>query len=177
MTTIAGIVLLLTAQTQTIAAPAAPSAATTPIAATLVLPRDTPVELMAMREVSTDKAEPGTPIKLRINKPVLIEGRPIIPIGTPAFGEVTAARDAGGLGKAGTMAARLTHIQLGDTRIPLDGTVSAKGTGAGSTGAAVLLSGVMGLFHRGNNAKIKAGEIITGFVAEDVTLPAPAGTP
>ena len=27
-----------------------------------------------MREVSTDKAEPGTPIKLRINKPVLIEG-------------------------------------------------------------------------------------------------------
>jgi hypothetical protein len=177
MTTIAGIVLLLAGQTQTIATPTVASVESPPIAATLVLPRDTPVELMAMREVSTDKAEPGTPIKLRINKPVLIEGRPIIPAGTPAFGEVIAARDAGGLGKSGTMAARLTHIQFGDTRIPLDGNVSAKGTGAGSTGAAIVLSGLVGLFHRGNNAKIKAGEIIAGFVAEDVTLPPPAVTP
>ena len=43
--------------------------------------------------------------------------------------------------------------------------------------AAIVLSGLVGLFHRGNNAKIKAGEIITGFVAEDVMLPAPAHTP
>lgn len=177
MTMIAGIALLLAGQTQAITTPTASSTETVPIAGTLVLPRDTPVELMAMREVSTDKAEPGTPIKLRLNKPIVVEGRPIIPIGTPAFGEVTAARDAGGLGKSGTMAARLTHIQLGDTRIPLDGNVSAKGTGAGSTGAAIVLSGLVGLFHRGNNAKIKAGEIITGFVAEDVTLPAPAVAP
>lgn len=174
--------LLLAGQSQPVSAPLAAAApgdvpAATSAAATSspspIVPRDTPVELMAMREVSTADAVPGTPIKLRVNKPVVIGGRVIIPAGTPAFGEVTAARDAGGLGKSGVMRARLTHIQLGGTRIPLDGDLTAKGTGAGA-GAALVLAGVVGLFHRGNNAKIKAGEIIAGFVADDVTLPAPA---
>jgi hypothetical protein len=54
--------------------------------------------------------------------------------------------------------------------IPIDGRISSEGSGAGSAGAAVIFSGIAGLFHRGNNAKIKAGEIVNAFVAEDTVL-------
>lgn len=145
--------------------PAAPEAART-----VLLPRDTPVELMAITEVSTATAHPGTVVRLRVNKPVNLAGHGTIPIGTPAFGEVVTAKDAGGLGKSGKMTARLVRIQFGDAAIPLDGDLSAKGRGSGSAATAVIFVGVMGLFHRGNNAKIKAGEIVSAFVAEDVLL-------
>lgn len=139
-------------------------------AATIVLPADTPVELMAPSEVSTADVVAGTRFRLRVNKPVVVGGRTVVPVGATAYGEVTAARDAGGLGRSGTMRARLLHIALGEGTIPLEGEVSAKGTGAGSAGMAVLFAGAAGLFHRGNNAKIKAGELLTGFVAHAITF-------
>jgi hypothetical protein len=140
----------------------------------ITVPQDTPVELMATSEVNTDDAQPGLIFKLRVNKPVVIDGRTVIPVGTPAFGEVTSATDAGGLGKSGRMTARLLNIRHAGVELPLEGQMNAKGRGAGSAGVAVIFTGVMGLFHRGNNAKIKAGEIISGFVAKDVEVPEPA---
>src|SRR3546814_11437499 len=68
------------------------------------------------------------------------------------------------------MTARLLYVQLGNAEIPLDGQTSAKGTGAGSAGVATLFTGLAGMFHRGNNAKIKAGELLSGFIAEDIWL-------
>lgn len=153
-----------------------PAVATTPVAqiaaptSTILLPQDTPVELMAPTEVSTARAVAGTIFKLRVNRAIEVGGRIIVPIGTMAFGRVIDAVDSGGLGKSGRMTARLMHIQLGEAEIPLEGELSAKGTGAGSAGVAILLTGWAGFFHRGNNAKIKAGEILTGFVSQDVTL-------
>lgn len=141
-----------------------------PAPAGIVVRHDTPVELMATAEVTTATAKPGTVFKMRVNRAITIAGTTVIPEGTPAYGEVTAAKDAGGLGKSGRMTARLVRIQLGDVAIPIEGTIDAKGSGAGSAGVAVLTSGLMGLFHRGNNAKIKAGEILTGFVTEDVAI-------
>lgn len=119
------------------------------------------------------KARPGAIFKLRVNRPVIIGETVVIPVGTPAFGRVESATDAGGLGKSGRMTARLLHVRLGDVDIPLTGQIATKGKGAGSTGVALLLGGVWGFFHRGNNAKIKAGEIMSGFVAADVTLDRP----
>lgn len=146
-----------------------PAVATAPAPLLVTLPRDTPVELIATREVSTADAKPGTKIKLQVRSAVVIGGRPVIPAGTQAWGEVVTATDAGGLGKYGKMTARLTHIQLGDVVIPIDGDISSKGR-KGSVAGAVLSGGPMGLFHRGNNAKIKAGEVVSSFVAEDVVL-------
>lgn len=166
---------------------AAPTALPTEVAAAMaptarpaavLLPHDTPVELMATAEVSTASALPGTVFKLRVNKPISLDGKVVVPVGTPAFGEVVAATDSGGLGKSGRMSARLLHIQLGEARIPLEGDIQAKGTGAGSAGVAFAISlNPMALFHRGNNAKIKAGEILAGFVSKDVVLDLSAATP
>ncbi|WP_168727433.1 MULTISPECIES: hypothetical protein [Sphingomonas] len=156
--------------------PAPPQPVVTPIETaavtgqTVTLKRDTPIELMAMTEVSTASAKPGQVFKLRVNKPVVVSGVTVVPAGSWVYGEIIAARDAGGLGKSGRLTAKLTHLALGDVRIPVEGDISAKGTGAGSAGAAVLFAGLTGLFHRGNNAKIKGGEIVNGFIADDVTL-------
>lgn len=136
----------------------------------VVLPRDTPVVLLATSEVRSDKVSPGTPFKLRVQQPISAGGEVVIPVGTPAFGEVVTAEGSGVLGKSGTMDVKLRYIQLGEIRIPIEGGTSAKGSGAGSAGMAVVFVGVTGLFHRGNNAKIKAGELLSGFVSEDVTL-------
>ncbi len=141
-----------------------------PIVNHITLTRDTPVSLMAINEVSTANVSPGTRFKLRVHQPIIVDGATIIPVGTLAYGEVVTATGSGGLGKSGTMTARLLHIQLGNAEIPLEGDTSAKGTGAGSAGIAVIFAGVSGLFHRGNNAKIKAGELLNGFVREDVVL-------
>ncbi len=148
----------------------APAQATQPHANGLTLRQDTPVELMAVAEINTDKAQPGDLIRFRVNHAIEIDGRIAVPVGTPAFGEVTTAKDAGGLGKTGRMTAKLLRIQFGEIEIPLEGEMAAKGTGAGSAGVAILLTGIAGLFHRGNNAKIKAGEIVAGFVGKDVVL-------
>lgn len=146
------------------------AAAPAPAPTIVRVKRDTPVELMAVNEVSTASVTPGTVFKLRLNRAIAIDGRTVIPVGTPAFGEVTAAQGAGALGHAGTMSARLVRIQFGDASIPIEGQIGEQGTGAGSAGVAILFTGVVGLFHRGNNAKIKAGEIVAGFVSDDVAL-------
>ena len=151
---------------------AAPTSTTPapPVVSHVTLTRDTPVSLMAINEVSTANVSSGTRFKLRVHQPIIVDGATIIPVGTLAYGEVITATGSGGLGKSGTMTARLLHIQLGNAEIPLEGDTSAKGTGAGSAGIAVIFAGVAGLFHRGNNAKIKAGELLNGFVSEDVVL-------
>ncbi len=166
-----------------LAAPATVSAAPA-LPAGILLAQDTPIELMAPTEVTTDKARAGTRFKLRVNRAVEAGGRVIIPVGTPAYGEVITASDSGGLGKSGKMTARLLYLELGEVRIPLEGEMSAKGTGAGSAAVATGLMALanpltawVGLFHRGNNAKIKAGEILAGFVREDVLLDLESGAP
>lgn len=136
----------------------------------ILLRQDTPVELMAIKEVSTADTAAGARFKLRVNKAVTMDGKTVIPVGASAYGEVIAANDSGGLGKSGRMTARLLYVQTGDAQILLSGDVNAKGTGAGSAGVAILFTGWAGFFHRGNNAKIKAGEILTGFIAEDAWL-------
>ncbi len=151
--------------------PLAPAAApATALASTVTIARDTPVELMAPTEITTATAKPGTRFKLRVNKPVLVDGRTVIPVGTPAYGEVVTAKGSAALGVSGKMTTRLIAVHLGDAEIPLEGEMSAKGTGAGSAGMAILFAGLPGLFHRGNNAKIKGGELVAGFIAHEVVL-------
>jgi hypothetical protein len=156
---------------------AADLAAAVPDSSKVILKRDTPVELLAPSEVRSDKAPAGTRFKLRVNQAVQVDGVTVIPVGTMAYGEVTAAAGSKGLGKSGALSARLLHIELGGRTIPLEGDSSARGMGAGSGGMAVVFAGVVGLFHRGNNAKIKAGEIMTGFVGADTSFPSSAPVP
>lgn len=135
------------------------------------IPRDTPIRLMVLNEVSTKDHEPGHKFKLRVDKPVLVDGTEMIPVGTIAWGELLTAKKSGNVGKSGKLSARLLYVDLDGREIPIDGETTADGkSGKGETILGVLSVGVLGLFAKGNNAKLKAGEKITAFVAEDVTL-------
>ena len=158
------------------AKPAAMEAA--PAIPELMLRRDTPVHFMVVSEVTTKTHLAGHRFKLRVDKPVVIDGITVIPVGATAWGEVLAAKKSGNVGKGGSLEARLLYIENGAFRIPISGTNSAKGASAGGeTALGILALGPLGLFAKGNNAKIKAGELMTGFVEEDTEFPrsAPAG--
>lgn len=153
--------------TAIVSAPVAP-------AGTVLLKRDTPIHLMVMSEVSTKERGIGYRFKLRVNQPVTVGGAIVVPVGTLAWGEVTSATSSGNVGKSGTLSAKLLHVDLNGLFIPLTGETQAAGkNGTGDAVMAVMALGVLGLFAKGNNAKIKAGELMTGFTAEDAQIPAP----
>lgn len=142
-----------------------------PAPSKIVIPRDTPVHLMTLTEVTTKTDMVGHKFKLRVNEDVVLEGKTVIAKGTLAWGEVTSAESSGNLGKAGSLSARLLYIDRKGQRIPIEGDTSARGrTATAETVVGVLGLGIFGLFAKGNNAKIKAGEKITAFIAEDVEL-------
>ena len=155
------------------AADGAAPVADTPAPATLLVPRDTPVHLMVVSEVTTKTHAEGHKFKLRVDQPVLVDGRELIPVGATAWGEVTSAKSSGNIGKSGKLSARLLTIDLNGTSIPIDGETSAKGkSGTAETLMGFASLGVLALFTKGNNAKIKAGEMMTAFVSEDTQIPA-----
>ena len=141
----------------------------------VLVKRDTPLDLIATREITSASAKAGDMFTLAVNTPVKIDGVTVIPFMTKATGEVTISTSAGGLGRNGTMAAHLLHLTLGDARIPITGEVTNAGGGGGSTALAVAFGGVVGLFHRGNDGRIKAGQRVAAFVDEDVMLDLSAG--
>ncbi|HWV61869.1 MAG TPA: hypothetical protein VN034_14495 [Sphingopyxis sp.] len=149
--------------TATVAPPPAPA---------LLLRRDTPIHFMVVNEVTTKTHTPGHRFKLRVDKPVVVDGATIIPIGATAWGEVLAAKKSGNVGKGGSLEARLLYVESNGMQIPVSGTNNAKGASAGGeTALGILALGPLGLFAKGNNAKIKAGELMTGFVEQDTEIP------
>ena len=144
-----------------------------PATPAIAIPRDTPVRLMVLNEVSTKDHGVGHKFKLRVNEPVVIDGIERIPVGAMAWGEVLDAEKSGNVGKSGKISARLLHIDLDGREIPIDGETQSEGrSGKGEAILGVLSLGVFGLFAKGNNAKLKAGEMMTAFIADDVTVDA-----
>jgi len=137
--------------------------------AVLTLPAGAPIELMVVREVNSDRARPGDPVKLRVNRPVTIDGVEVVPVGTAAQGEVTASKKSGMLLQRGKLAVKLNAITLDGRTILLgsDFKQSAKGGQADDVLKLVLVPEWL-LFARGNSARLKAGELLTAEVAEDV---------
>jgi hypothetical protein len=129
------------------------------------LPVGTPVRLMVVREVSGRTAQPGDRFKLRVDEAVSVEGTPVVPVGATAWGEVTSVKANGAVGKSGRLGAKLLHVDLPSGRIPLRGEPADSGKG-NTTGVvlAVIGFGVLGLLNGGDSARLKAGDIFTGYV-------------
>ena len=142
-----------------------------PASAVLNLPKNTLVRLMVLSEVNSRDHKPGHRFRLRVDDDVVVDRVTLVPIGATAIGEVTSAEGTGGAGKSGRIGARLLHLEVGGKQIPLTG--NRQNAGAGGTGqvvGGVIAFGILGLLMKGNNASIKAGEIINGYTAEDVVL-------
>jgi hypothetical protein len=150
-----------------ITAPAAVlSGVTTPDNTVLELvPPGTPVRLMFLKEITSHTAHPGDRFRMRVDEPVYINGKPVIPVGTFAWGEVVSLESNGAAGHAGKIAARLLYLDLPQGHLPLRGEVANKG---GGNGGGVLLAiagfGPLGLLTQGDSARFKAGDMLTAYV-------------
>lgn len=154
---------------------AAPIAA--PAMTTALLRVGTEVPLRLSQELTTQgkKLRVGARFHLETSEPVIVQGVNVIPVGSPAVGEITDVRNKGMWGKSGHLGARILYVTVNGRQIRLSGAFDDKGV-AGGIGAVAVSAVVFlpaGFFMTGTSARVPAGTIIKSFVDEDVPLSMP----
>lgn len=153
-----------------------------PIAATHAVLRvgtEVPVRLLEELTTKGKKLRVGHRFRLETSEPVMVQGVVVIPVGSPAVGEITDVRNKGMWGKSGHLGARLLYVTVNGRQIRLSGAFDDKGV-AGGVGAVAVSAIVFlpaGFFMTGTSAKVPAGTIIKAFVDEDVPLALQAAAP
>ena len=159
------------------AAPAIQAAPTT----NAVLRVGTEVPLRLLEELTTKgkKLRVGQRFRMETSEPVMVQGAVVIPVGSPAVGEITDVRNKGMWGKSGHLGARVLYVTVNGRQIRLSGAFDDKGV-AGGVGAVAVSAVVFlpaGFFMTGTSAKVPVNTIIKGFVDEDVQLALQAAAP
>ncbi len=171
----------LVAQEAVPTTPAVPEVAVAPVATTnAVLRAGTPVQLRLMEEITTEKkaARVGQRFMLEVAAPVEINGAVVIPVGSPAWAEITDVRNKGMWGKSGKLNARLLFVRVNGRQIRLTGSFDDKGvTGTAGVIGAVALVPVVGFFVTGTSAVFPKGGEVGGFIDEDIELAIAATAP
>jgi hypothetical protein len=170
------------ASAQVVVAPSAP--ATAPLVAgavdTGVLRAGTSVPLKMAEALTTNgkKLKVGQRFQLETAEPVTVAGVTVIPVGSPATGEVTEVRNKGMWGKSGRINARVLYVRANGRQIRMSGQLDDKGTTgtAGVVGAIAVLP-IAGFFVTGTSANIPLGAPVTAFVDEDVPVAFAGGAP
>lgn len=159
----------------------APAPIQQPATSNAILRVGSPVPVRLLEELTTKgkKLRVGHRFKLETSEPVMVQGVVVIPVGSPAVGEITDVRNKGMWGKSGHLGARLLYVTVNGRQIRLSGAFDDKGV-AGGIGAVAVSAVVFlpaGFFMTGTSAKVPAGTIIKGFVDEDVPLAIQAAAP
>ena len=155
----------------------APAAIAPPATTSAILRVGTEIPLRLVEELTTKgkKLRVGQRFHLETSEPVMVQGVSVIPVGSPAVGEITDVRNKGMWGKSGHLGARILYVTVNGRQIRLSGAFDDKGV-AGGVGAA-LVSGIVflpaGFFMTGTSALVPAGSIVKSFVDEDVPLAMP----
>lgn len=161
------------AQTQTPTATAPAQTATLAPAGMAMLRVGTAVPLKMSEQLTTKNKQVrvGQRFRLTVSEDVKVNEQVVIPVGSPAVGEITSVRNKGMWGKSGHIGAQLLYVQVQGRQIRLSGTFDDKGvTGTAGVVAAVALVPLAGFFTTGTSANIPLGAGVKGFVDEDVPL-------
>jgi hypothetical protein len=146
-----------------------------------VLRVGTAVPLKMSEELTTKhkQVRVGQRFRMEVSEDVKVDGITVIPVGTPAVGEVTDVRNKGMWGKSGHIGARVLYLTVNGRQIRLTGSFDDKGH-AGGVGAAAV-SGLVflpaGFFMTGTSAHLPIGFPVNAFVDEDVPLTFAASAP
>lgn len=157
----------------------APVASIVSAPASNVLRSGTQIALKTSEPLTTEgkKLRVGQRIQLETAEAVTLNGQIVIPIGSPAIGEVTDVRNKGMWGKSGRINARVLSVRANGTQIRLTGQFDDKGvTGTAGVVAAIAFVPIAGFITTGTSAKIPLGSPVTAFLDEDLTVafaPAP----
>lgn len=157
-----------------------PERISAPITTSAVLRTGTEVPLRLSEELTTKekKLRVGNRFRLETSEAVIVQGVTVIPVGSPAVGEITEVRNKGMWGKSGHLTARLLHVTANGRQVRLSGGFDDKGV-AGGIGAVAVAAVVFlpaGFFMTGTSARVPMGTIVKGFIDEDVPLTIPAET-
>lgn len=161
------------------AIPAAPTSASvvvplSPPTGNAVLQAGTDARFRLLEELTTEdkKLRVGDRFRLEVAEPVLVQGVIVIPVGTPAVGEITEVRNKGMWGKSGKFTARLLYLTVNGRQIRLTGDFDDKGRagGVGAVAVSALVFLPAGFFMTGTSARLPAGTVVGGLIDEDVPL-------
>jgi len=155
---------------------AAPIAAPAMTSAILRVGTEVPLRLVEELTTKGKKLRVGDRFHLETSEPVMVQGVNVIPVGSPAMGEITDVRNKGMWGKSGHLSARILYVTVNGRQIRLSGAFDDKGVagGVGAVAVSAIVFAPAGFFMTGTSAKVAAGSIIKSFVDEDVPLSMPA---
>ena len=150
---------------------AVPVAAPAPAPAKLVLTDGTDVSLTFDQDLSSKTAAEGDPVVCVLAEDLKVGDVVVAKAGSKAIGEVTNAKKAGMMGKAGELNIRMDYLKVGDVKVKLRGSKGKEGA-SGTTSAIVLtvLFGPIGLIKHGHNIEITKGQAIKVYVGDDASL-------
>jgi hypothetical protein len=155
--------------------PAVPIAAPALTSAILRVGTEVPFRLVEELTTKGKKLRVGNRFHLETSEAVMVQGVNVIPVGSPAVGEITDVRNKGMWGKSGHLAARLLYVTVNGRQIRLSGAFDDKGV-AGGVGAVAVSAIVFlpaGFFMTGTSAMVPMGTVVKGFIDEDVPLAIP----
>jgi hypothetical protein len=163
------------AQIAAVLPPAAPISV--PATANAVLRVGTEIPLRLIQELTTKgkRLRVGDRFHMETAEPVMVQGVNVIPVGSPAVGEITDARNKGMWGKSGHLAARILYVTVNGRQIRLSGAFDDKGVagGVGAVAVSAFVAWPAGFFITGTSARLPIGTTVKGFVDEDVPLAMP----
>jgi hypothetical protein len=142
--------------------------------AKVVLTDGSDVQLTFDQDLSSKTAAEGDPVVCVLAEDLKVGDVVVAKAGSKAIGEVTNAKKAGMMGKAGELNIRMDYLKVGDFKVHLRGSKGKEGE-SGTTSAIVLtvLFGPIGLIKHGHNIDIKKGQTIKVYIGDDISL-APA---
>lgn len=139
-----------------------------------VLRVGTEVPLRLSEELTTKgkKLRVGQRFRMETTENVLVNGVVVIPVGSPAAGEITDVTNKGMWGKSGHLAGRVLYVTVNGRQIRMSGAFDDKGVagGIGAVAASAILFAPAGFFMTGTSAKVPMGAPVKGFVDEDVPV-------
>jgi hypothetical protein len=154
------------------AAPTAPAPAPAPPAGTVVLTDGTDVALTFDQDLSSKTATDGDPVEFVLADDLKVGDVVVARAGCKAVGEVTNAKKAGMMGKAGELNIRLDYLKVGSVKVHLRGSKGKEGqSGTGAAVALTVLFGPIGLIKHGKDIDIKKGTALKAYIADDTNLP------
>jgi hypothetical protein len=156
-------------------APAAPIAAAPTTTAILRVGTEVPLRLSQELTTKGKALRVGDRFHLETSEPVMVQGVNVIPVGSPAVGEITDVRNKGMWGKSGHLGARILYVTVNGRQIRLSGAFDDKGVagGVGAVAVSAIVFAPAGFFMTGTSARVPAGTTIKSFVDEDVPLAMP----
>ncbi|MBC8082081.1 MAG: hypothetical protein H7Z21_02615 [Hymenobacter sp.] len=123
--------------------------------------------------LSSNDAQMGQNVSLRVKYDVMVSGRAVVKAGAPGSAQVVTAERRKGMGKEGSLVIKPSVVQAVDGQmIPLTGTGTSS-AGSDTKGAAIGLAVVVSplfLLKKGKDATIPAGYELQGSVATETTV-------